>query len=81
MTTNKGRSVVTDRPFYKGEFVCHYDGELIDEKEARKRYEEYSEEKGSYMFSFQHEGKKFWSAHSIIAKLNMLDWLKRTLLG
>lgn len=63
MTANKGRSVVTERPFFKGEFVCHYDGELIDEKEAKKRHEEYDQEKGSYMLHFIHEGRKLWSVY------------------
>jgi SET domain-containing protein len=60
MTENKGRSVVTCRPFYQGEFVCNYEGELIDEKEARKRNKEYGEQMGSFMLSFEHEGKKLW---------------------
>lgn len=56
----KGRSVVTDRPFSKGEFVCHYVGELIDDKEARRRNAEYAIDKGSFLFFFEHSGERLW---------------------
>ena len=60
MTENKGRAVVTERDFHKGEFVCLYGGELIDEREANRRFKEYHEDRGSFMLSFTHEGKKLW---------------------
>lgn len=52
--------MITDRPFSKGEFVCHYDGELIGAGEAMRRSEEYSEDKGNYQFYFEHNGEKVW---------------------
>ena len=60
MTNDKERSVVTDTPFCKGDFVCIYDGELLSSTEAERRLVEYEEEKGSFMFFFKHEGKKLW---------------------
>ena len=34
---SKGRGVVTERPFAKGDFLCEYSGDLISLKEARVR--------------------------------------------
>ena len=60
-TKEKGRGVVADRPFFNGQFICEYAGELLmDIKEARRREKEYPEEKGSFMFFFQYDGKKMW---------------------
>ena len=60
MTEEMGRSVVTDFPFSKGQFICEYSGELVDNKEAIKREKGYTEENGSFMFFFEYNGKKMW---------------------
>lgn len=52
--------MITDRPFGKGEFICHYDGELIKDREARMKNAEYSDDKGSYQFYFEYNGEKLW---------------------
>jgi [histone H4]-lysine20 N-methyltransferase SETD8 len=58
----KGRGVVTTREFHKGEFVVEYAGELIDNKEAKRREEEYSQDDsiGCYMFKFKYLDRPFW---------------------
>lgn len=62
ITEAKGRGVVTTRPFARGEFVCEYAGELIGEKEAKLREEQYSEDPsvGCYMYFFIHKTTKWW---------------------
>lgn len=57
----KGRSVYTDRPFAKGQFVCEYFGELLDGKQAKLRESLYAEQnKGNFLFYFHHKGKRMW---------------------
>ena len=51
--------MIADRPFSKGEFLCQYDGELIDHEEAKRRSANYSDE-GNFQFYFEHNGKKLW---------------------
>jgi histone-lysine N-methyltransferase SETD8 len=58
----KGRGVVSTRPFYHGDLICEYSGDLISEKEAVKRENEYLEDPsiGCYMYFFMHRSKKWW---------------------
>ncbi|XP_025837662.1 N-lysine methyltransferase KMT5A [Agrilus planipennis] len=57
----KGRGVVTTKPFKRGDFVVEYSGELIDMSEAKRREEEYAEDQntGCYMYYFCHKNKQF----------------------
>ena len=41
-TEQKGRGVITTRPFQKGDFICSYSGELVTAKEAKEREKRYS---------------------------------------
>ena len=59
-TQEKGRGVITDKPFLEGDFLCEYCGDVIDLKEATKREDGRSEDKGCFMFYFEHDGKKLW---------------------
>lgn len=58
----KGRGIVAGRPFQRGEFVVEYVGELIDQLEADRREEAYSEnaEFGCYMYYFKHKEQQWW---------------------
>lgn len=59
---NKGRGVVTSRPFAKGEFVVEYIGELIDMQEADCREQLYAKDEntGCYMYYFKHRNQQYW---------------------
>ncbi|CAL8076602.1 unnamed protein product [Calicophoron daubneyi] len=61
VTEEKGRGVVATRVFHEGEFVVEYAGELISEKSAKAREQEYKRDPaiGSYMFYFCHNGVKY----------------------
>ena len=58
----KGRRVVPTRPFSRGELICEYSGELITEKEARSREDQYLKDStiGCYMYYFTHKQTKWW---------------------
>ena len=56
----KGRGVITNRDFKKGEFVVEYAGEIVTYSEAVKREEKYDEDIGCYMFFFRHKGRSYW---------------------
>jgi len=60
---NKGRGVIADRDFTRGEYVVEYSGELVGLKEARKRESVYSKDTttGCYMYYF-----KYGSTHYCI---------------
>lgn len=62
MFSEKGRGIVAGRPFQRGEFVVEYIGELIDQTEADRREEEYSQkaEFGCYMYYFKHKEQQWW---------------------
>lgn len=53
----KGRGIVTTRPFQKGEFVVEYIGDLITVAEAKEREQIYAEDDatGCYMYYFKHK--------------------------
>lgn len=53
----KGRGIVTTRPFMKGEFVVEYIGDLITVSEAKEREQIYAEDDntGCYMYYFKHK--------------------------
>lgn len=53
----KGRGIVTTRPFMKGEFVVEYIGDLITVAEAKEREQIYAEDDntGCYMYYFKHK--------------------------
>ena len=50
-----GRGVFATIPFSPGQYVCRYEGELIDHVEAKKREVEYRKDSslGSFMFYFR----------------------------
>lgn len=58
----KGRGVVADRPFARGEFVIEYVGDLIDQEEAEQREALYSHDVkfGCYMYYFKHKEQQWW---------------------
>ena len=58
----KGRGVVADRDYARGEFVVEYAGDLIDVGEAKEREADYSLDlsTGCYMYYFKHKGKQYW---------------------
>ncbi len=57
----KGRGVVAERVFARGEFVVEYAGDLIDVCEAKQRESDYSMDlsTGCYMYYFKHKGKQY----------------------
>lgn len=59
---DKGRGVVTARPFAKGEFVVEYMGELIDMQEADRREQLYAKDEntGCYMYYFKYRNQQYW---------------------
>lgn len=49
------------KAFKKGDFLSEYKGDLINEKEAARREEQYAKEmQGCYMFYFRQNGKLMW---------------------
>ncbi len=60
LTEDKGRGVVADSTFQKGDFLCCYKGELISKAKGERRKSDYKEELGSYLFFFRHNGKDLW---------------------
>jgi len=54
----KGRGIVATRPFSKGDFVIEYIGNLMDQKTAKAKEENYSHDpsKGCYSYYFIHGG-------------------------
>ncbi len=59
---DKGRGVVTTRPFSQGELICEYSGVLLEEKEAENKEEEYLKNPsiGCYMYFFTHKSSRLW---------------------
>lgn len=58
--TGKGRGVVAERPFKRGDFVVEYAGDLIDQQEARAREKEYTrDDRGCYMYYFSYKNKHY----------------------
>lgn len=57
----KGRGVIAARPFFKGDFVVEYSGELIDINEARLREQKYAQDQsaGCYMYYFKHKNQQY----------------------
>lgn len=57
----KGRGIVANRLFRRGEFVVEYSGDLIDLNEARAREKLYSADQntGCYMYYFQHKNQSY----------------------
>lgn len=49
-----------EKEFQQGDFLLEYRGELLSLQEGEKREEEYPEDKGSFLFFFQHDGKVKW---------------------
>ena len=44
----------------KHTYICQYQGELLEARDAVMREKEYSEDDGCYMFYFFFKGKKYW---------------------
>ena len=66
----KGRSVVTTKVFEKDEYICEYGGHLITSKQAREAEHEH-EQGGTFMFYFEHKGRKL--CYSIMITLSLCD--------
>lgn len=62
MFEGKGRGVVAVQPFYRGQFVVEYAGELITSEEAREREQVYAQDQntGCYMYYFKHHNIQYW---------------------
>lgn len=77
----KGRGIIAGRLFQRGEFVVEYIGELIDQTEADRREEKYSQkaEFGCYMYYFKHKEQQYWWVHhnqlAAIANTNLFSHL------
>ena len=58
----KGRGVVAQRDFSRGEFVVEYAGDLIDVGMAKELELKYSLDlsTGCYMYYFKHKSKQYW---------------------
>ena len=56
--------------------MCEYSGELIGEKEAKRREEQYSEDPsvGCYMYFFIHKTSKWWYVLVAEMKVNRGNW-------
>ncbi|XP_045467257.1 N-lysine methyltransferase KMT5A [Harmonia axyridis] len=57
----KGRGIVADKQFKRGDFVIEYSGDLIEISEAKKREEMYATDQnaGCYMYYFEHNNHKY----------------------
>ena len=58
----KGRGVVADQRFLRGDFVVEYAGDLIDLGTARHREKVYAKDSdvGCYMYYFCCNNKNYW---------------------
>ena len=57
----KCRGITAARAFQAKDLVAVYDGELVDNKAAKKREDEYLKDRsGSYMFFFDSKSGKMW---------------------
>ncbi|XP_046682661.1 histone-lysine N-methyltransferase PR-Set7 isoform X2 [Homalodisca vitripennis] len=61
MFEGKGRGIVAVQPFYRGQFVVEYAGELITSDEAREREQLYAQDQntGCYMYYFKHHNVQY----------------------
>ncbi|XP_017478164.1 PREDICTED: histone-lysine N-methyltransferase pr-set7-like [Rhagoletis zephyria] len=57
----KGRGIIADRHFQRGEFVVEYIGDLISMAEASEREKSYAldENAGCYMYYFKHKNQQY----------------------
>lgn len=60
LTEEKGKGVVAEKGFQKGDFLCCYRGNLLSKAEGDRRQVEFKEELGSYLFFFKYKGKDLW---------------------
>lgn len=60
-TEFKGRGVIAEKNFEKGDFVVEYAGDLIDLSSAKDREKQYSCNTmvGCYMYYFEYQSKRF----------------------
>ena len=83
----KGRGVVATKPFSKGDFLCEYAGDLLMEKDAKKREEDYSHNSsiGCYMYYFTHKMEKWWYVSrpfvAVDVITSILVWMQPRSLG
>lgn len=60
----KGRAVVAEKSFAKGEFICEYAGDLITRAEGEQRDKVYAKDPLTghlgYTYYFEHYNKKWW---------------------
>ncbi|XP_017769249.1 PREDICTED: histone-lysine N-methyltransferase pr-set7 isoform X2 [Nicrophorus vespilloides] len=57
----KGRGVVANKMFQRGDFVVEYSGDLIDTAEAKRREVKYAQDQntGCYMYYFKHKSQQY----------------------
>jgi SET domain-containing protein len=55
-----GKGLFADKEYSPGEFIVEYAGDLINRKEGLKREKYYPQEKGSYIYFFLFNSKKYW---------------------
>ncbi|XP_038212873.1 histone-lysine N-methyltransferase PR-Set7 [Zerene cesonia] len=57
----KGRGVIATRPFYRGQYVVEYVGELVGVAEARERERKYAQDPnaGCYMYYFRLQDQQY----------------------
>lgn len=56
----RGFGVFALKTFEPGEYIAEYKGELMSKKEGIEREQMYGDEKHSYMYFFQYNGKSYW---------------------
>ncbi|XP_043924512.1 N-lysine methyltransferase KMT5A-A-like [Protopterus annectens] len=61
ITDGKGRGVIATKPFFRGDYIVEYNGELIEYLEAKKREKLYEQDPaaGCYMYYFQYLSKTY----------------------
>jgi hypothetical protein len=55
-----GHGVFLRKDVCRGDFLLHYQGELLSYEDALKREQEYSEREQGFMFFFRNGSEKFW---------------------
>ena len=55
-----GHGVFTTKQFKEGEFLLHYDGDLLSSTEARKKRRSYDPSIGTFQYEFRYREKRLW---------------------
>lgn len=68
-----GKGLFASKEYSPGEFIVEYAGELINRKEGLKREKCYPLEKGSYIYFFLFDSKKYWYVQYLAIKGEFYD--------